>query len=170
MQRADLPRLRPAATYVLPRWKLVYVSNPKAACTSIKWLLADLQEVDPNPFFTTLSMETSRATTIHRERSSWPNTPRLRRMSDDELAEITPDNGWLVFTATRHPASRLWSGWQSKLLLREPAYYARFGEQPWFPRIARTSEEVLEDWFRFIEHVGAGKAAEIMNDVHCRPQ
>src|SRR3954467_5722926 len=98
MQRAALPRLRPVATYVLPDWKLVYVSNPKAACTSIQWILADLQQVDANPFLSTLRFETTRATTIHRERSTWTNTPRLRRMSDEELAEITPDNGWLVFT------------------------------------------------------------------------
>jgi hypothetical protein len=31
------------ATYVVPAYKLVYVSTPKAACASIKWLLADLQ-------------------------------------------------------------------------------------------------------------------------------
>ena len=29
------------------RWKTVYVSVPKAACTSLKWLVADLQEEDP---------------------------------------------------------------------------------------------------------------------------
>jgi hypothetical protein len=170
MQRAQLPRYRHAATYVLPRWKLVYVSNPKAACTSIKWILADLQGADPQPFYDTLRWETSRDATIHRERDRWPGTPRLKSLSDDELADITPGNGWLVFTASRHPASRLWSGWQSKLLLREPSYSARFGQEPWFPAVPRTSEDVLDGWFRFVEHVRDDPSIRILNDVHFRPQ
>src|SRR4051812_27284894 len=117
MQRDQLPRFRPAANYVLPQWKLVYVSNPKAACTSIKWILADLQGVEAERFYRTIRYETTRATTIHRERQVWGETPRLRNLSDEQLAEITPENGWFVFTASRHPATRLWSGWQSKLLL-----------------------------------------------------
>ena len=35
-------------------------------------------------------------------------------------AAISPENGWFVFTVVRHPAARLFSAWQSKLLLREP--------------------------------------------------
>ena len=51
MRREDLPPHK-TATYVLPRWKVVYVSVPKAACTSIKWLIAELQEEDPARFHT----------------------------------------------------------------------------------------------------------------------
>src|SRR4051812_2399882 len=153
MQRDQLPRFRQAATYVLPRWKTVYVSNPKAACTSIKWILADLQGADPKPFYGTLRWETTRAGTIHGGRENWPDTPRLKELTDEQLAEITPDNGWMVFTASRHPASRLWSGWQSKLLLRQPSYAHRFGDEPWFPRVPHTSDDVIEDWLRFVDHV-----------------
>jgi hypothetical protein len=170
MQRDQLPRYRHAATYVLPRWKLVYVSNPKAACTSIKWLLADLQGADPEAFYSTLRYETSRDATIHRERDRWPGTPRLKNLSEEQLADITPDNGWLVFTATRHPASRLWSGWQSKLLLREPSYEGRFGEEPWFPRVPRSSDDVVSEWLRFVEHVRADPTIRILQDVHFRSQ
>lgn len=170
MQRDQLPRFRPAANYVLPRWKLVYVSNPKAACTSIKWILAALQGVNGDRFYKTIRYETTRATTIHRERQVWGATPRLRNLDDEQLAEITPENGWMVFTASRNPATRLWSGWQSKLLLREPMYYTRFGDEPWFPRIPRTTEDVLEDWFRFVDAVREDPEIKIMQDVHFRGQ
>jgi hypothetical protein len=41
MLREHLPPHK-TATYVLPRYKTVYVSVPKAACTSFKWLVAGL--------------------------------------------------------------------------------------------------------------------------------
>src|SRR3954447_14055595 len=143
MQRDQLPTLRQAANYVLPRWKLVYVSNPKAACTSIKWLLADLQGVEPKLIYKTLRPETTPDCTIHHgKRDDWPETPRLNTLTDEQLASITPKNGWLVFSASRHPAARLWSAWQSKLLLRQPSYVGKFGSEPWFPRLPSTSDEV----------------------------
>jgi hypothetical protein len=170
MQRSDLPQLRRPATYVLPRWRLVYVSTPKAACTSIKWLLADLQGVDPAVFHRTLDFETTRAATIHRERRAWgAGTPTLAELPDDELAEITPDAGWFVFTATRDPATRLWSAWQSKLLLREPAY-ADLSVEPWYPRIPTTVDEVMVQWRQFLDHVGQGMPSRLAEDPHFRPQ
>lgn len=171
MQRDQLPRFRQSANYVLPRWKLVYVSNPKAACTSIKWILADLQRVKPKSFYRTLRPETLRDGTIHHgARDAWPDTPRLKSLTDAELAAITPENGWLVFSASRHPASRLWSAWQSKLLLRQPTYASRFGKEAWFPRLPRTSTEVLDDWFTFVEHLHDDPTTRILQDPHFRPQ
>ena len=74
MERAQLPPHK-TATFVLPRWKVVYVSVPKAACTSIKWMIAHVQEEDPEHFYTSLSREIARPTTIHRRRL-WRHTPR----------------------------------------------------------------------------------------------
>ena len=126
MQRTGLPPNK-TATYVMRRWKTVYVSVPKAACTSLKWLVADLQEEDPAHFYETPSAETSRTMTIH-HRSRWQHTPMLHELDDEELAEITPENGWFVFAVVRHPAARLWSGWQSKFLLHEPHFFKRYPE------------------------------------------
>lgn len=171
MQREQLPRRRQTATFVLPNWKLVYVSNPKAACTTIKWLLADLQGADHQPFYDVLKWETSRDGMIHHGgRSMWPGTPQLQALTDEQLAEITPENGWFVFSASRHPASRLWSAWQSKLLLRQPRYAANYVDEPWFPRVPRTSDDVVEDWFTFVEHMRAGPEHPLWKDVHFHPQ
>ena len=43
-----------------------------------------------------------------------------QRLPEEELAAISPDDGWFVFAVVRHPTARLFSAWQSKLLLREP--------------------------------------------------
>ncbi|MDQ3889804.1 MAG: sulfotransferase family 2 domain-containing protein [Actinomycetota bacterium] len=164
MERSELPPHK-SATYVLSRWKVVYVAVPKAACTSLKWLIADLQEENRERFYTALTREVTRATTIHR-RPQWRRTPMLHRLSDEELAEISPERGWFVFTVIRHPSSRLWSAWQSKLLLREPRWVRRFGTEPWFPRIPSRSSDIVEDFQRFVRSIAENRDQKIMRDRH----
>ena len=167
MQRTGLPPNK-TATYVMRRWKTVYVSVPKAACTSLKWLVADLQEEDPEHFYETASAETSRTMTIH-HRSRWQRTPMLHELDDEELAEITPENGWFVFAVVRHPAARFWSGWQSKLLLQEPYFYKRYPEGAW-PRLPASTSDVVEDFPTFVRSLAADPAAPIFHDRHFRSQ
>jgi hypothetical protein len=171
MRRDQIPERRRQANYVIPQWKLVYVSNPKAACTATKWLLADALGLNPKLFYDSLSGETTRSTTIHQNRVKWlAEVPRLRDLSDSELAAISPEEGWFVFTMTRHPSLRLWSAWQSKLLLREPRFMAQFKGEPWLPRWPESSEQIIEDWVRFVQAVAAAPTQEIMRDIHFRPQ
>ena len=44
----------------MPRWKAVYISVNKAACTSLKWLVADLQGEDSARFHASMSREVGR--------------------------------------------------------------------------------------------------------------
>lgn len=168
MQRSDLPPHK-SATYVLPRWNVVYVSVPKAACTSIKWVIADLQGENPERFYAALTREVGRQMTIHRRRR-WQHTPMLHQLPEKDLAEISPDRGWFIFAVTRHPATRLWSAWQSKFLLREPRWVERFGDEAWFPRLPRTTEDVVEDFRRFVHAMAEDPAQLVMRDRHFHPQ
>jgi hypothetical protein len=168
MRRDQLPPHK-TATYVLPRWKVVYVSVPKAACTSLKWLIADLQDENPRRFYAALTREVGRAMTIHR-RERWQHTPMLHDLPDDELAAVSPERGWFVFAAIRQPSARLWSGWQSKFLLREPRWPELFGGEPWFPRVPRTTEDVVEDFQRFVLSIAENPEQPVMRDRHFQPQ
>jgi hypothetical protein len=171
VRRDQFPPHRKHSTFVLPNWKLVYVSNPKAACTTIKWMLADLQGIDEQTFYSSLREETTRGTTIHQHRPYWgAGTPRLQALTLEQVAAITPENGWFVFSMVRHPGNRLWSAWQSKLLLREPRLQAQYAGEPWLPRIPETTDDVVEDWERFIRAVAADPKMPIMQDQHFRPQ
>jgi hypothetical protein len=152
----------------MPRWQAMYVSVNKAACTSLKWLVADLQEESRNRFYASLSSELSRTMTIHR-RDLWRNTPMAKGLPEAELAEISPDAGWFVFGVVRHPTARLFSAWQSKLLLREPWWVARFGEADWFPRIPGSGEEIVEDFVRFVRSI-AREPAQVVRNRHFAPQ
>ena len=167
MIRNELPPNK-TATYVMRRWKTVYVSVPKAACTSLKWLVADLQGEDPEHFYSAMSRETGRSMTIH-HRARWQRTPMLNELSDEELAEIHPDNGWFVFGVVRHPSARLWSGWQSKFLLREPHFYAHYPEAPW-PRLPERTSDVVEDFQSFVRTLDREPEQPIFQDRHFRSQ
>ena len=167
MIRTALPPNK-TATYVMKRWKTVYVSVPKAACTSLKWLVADLQEEDPEHFHRAMSRETGRQMTIH-HRARWQHTPMLNELSDEELEEIRPDNGWFIFAVVRHPSARLWSGWQSKFLLREPHFVAHYPEAPW-PRVPVTTADVVEDFHTFARTLEREPEQPIFHDRHFRSQ
>jgi hypothetical protein len=168
MRPEELPPNK-TATYVLPRWKVVYVSVPKAACTSLKWLIADLQGEDPDRFYAALTREVGREMTIHRRRR-WQRTPMLHKLSPEELAEIAPERGWFLFTVVRHPTERLWSAWQSKFLLREPKWVDRFAHEPWFPRVPETTQDVIEDFQRFVRSLADDPKQLVMRDRHFRRQ
>jgi hypothetical protein len=152
----------------MPRWRAMYVSVNKAACTSLKWLVADVQGEDRERFYGSLSSELSRTMTIHR-RDLWEHTPMAREMAAEELAAISPDDGWFVFGVVRHPTARLFSAWQSKLLLREPWWVAQFGDADWFPRIPRTGEDIVEDFTRFARSI-AREPEQVIRNRHFAPQ
>jgi hypothetical protein len=168
MRRDQLPRHK-TATYVLSGWKVVYVAVNKAACTSLKWLVADLQGENGRRFYRSLSREISRPMTVHR-RPMWQQTPMLHDLSDEELGSISPDQDWFIFAVTRHPSERLWSAWQSKLLLREPSWAEKYGDASWFPRIPARTEDVVEDFQRFVRSIDEDPGQLIMRNRHLKPQ
>ena len=168
MRRDQLPPHK-TATFVMRRWQAMYVSVNKAACTSLKWLVAELQGEDPAHFHRSLSREVTPTMTIHR-RYLWQKTPMAKRLSDDELAKISPDDGWFVFGVVRHPTARLFSAWQSKLLLREPWWVEQFGAEQWFPRPPETGEDIVSEFHRFVELVAREPEQRIMRNRHFAPQ
>src|SRR5215217_3818345 len=155
MRRDQLPPHK-TATYVLPRFKTVYVSVPKAACTSLKWLIAELQGEDPERFHRSLSREVARSMTIHR-RALWEHTPMLHEL---------PDHDWFVFAVVRHPSARLWSAWQSKFLMREPRWMEEFADAPWLPGLPQSTQDVVEDFGRFVESIARDPSQPVMRNRH----
>ena len=168
MDRADLPK-HVSPTYVLPQYKAVYVAVSKAACTSLKWLVADLMGEDPERITASGGRAVTRDMCVH-NRGRWQHTPVLHRLSDAELAEVHPDNGWFVWTVVRHPGARLFSAWQSKFLLREPTWVEKMGDKPWFPRVPESTEDVVEDFAAFARNITRWPEGQVMRDRHFMPQ
>lgn len=168
MRRDQLPP-NPRYTFVLDRYKVVYVSTPKAACTSLKWAIADIGGEDPAVFARASRGGTTAAGAIH-ARGLWQKVPQLHRLSDAELAEIDGDNGWYVFAVVRHPTSRLWSAWQQKLLLREPHMLRKGKTSHLIPALPRTTGDVVEAFQHFVAGLATGESRDLMANGHFKPQ
>jgi hypothetical protein len=153
-------------TVVLPGRKILFVPNLKAGCTSLLWMLSELAGLRKRRFERSPLGAVTRAMTIH-TMSAWPSRLRWSDRSAEEREAIITADSWLRFTTVRDPATRLWSAWQSKLLLREPGFFRRFGDRAWFPRIPSSPEEVVDDFRAFIRSLGD---EDPPFDAHWAPQ
>lgn len=156
--------------YPLFEHKVMFTSVAKNACTSIKWMLAGLAGERSDDFRPTTGFEPARASGIH-QRHVWRGVPRLRELSPEQRTDIHPDNGWFVFGVTRDPRTRMFSAWQSKYLVANPATLRRPHRRVLSPRVPRTVEDVIEDFATFVEAYAADpRQAAFAGDTHFRPQ
>jgi hypothetical protein len=115
--RANLPyRVSPLAL-VAPRSKVVYLATPKAACTTIKTMLAEAEGTHRAEMSDRLAiMHVSRAQTIHH-----PAVHGLRRMVDlpeRDQREILASPEWTHIASVRDPVSRAYSAWENRIFMR----------------------------------------------------
>ncbi len=108
-------------------------------------MLAEMAGHDEEDFARSITPEVSPALTVH-DITLWNPLNLFSEYSEEEQAEMLSADDWLRFTIVRHPATRLWSAWQSKLLLREPRFVQTFGEEPWFPELPSTPETIVRDF------------------------
>ena len=153
---------------VLDRFKTFFVPVPKAGCTSILWSLAGLAGLQESNFATSEGREVTRALAIHDLRR-WPDAFLLGERSEEDQKRILSEDGWFRFTVVRDPFRRVWSAWQSKILLAEPQFIEKFSSEPWFPRQLESAKDVLTSWRDFLDALR--KDPELVNaDVHWQPQ
>lgn len=162
--------LPPSNSWVLPEHKMVYISVTKVACTGLRWMFADLAGEDASRFHNAAGPHLTRLMTVHAMRSKWKHVGRLSDMPREEVEAISPDNGWFVFAVVRDPWSRLWSAWQSKFLVRHPYFVRDYQDEPWFPRVPKDADELLEDWRTFVEKHPWTDLPELSKDSHFWPQ
>jgi hypothetical protein len=112
-------RLR-ASTYVNIERGYLYYSMPKAACTSLKWLIHSLEDLPPIGPVVDGVRGVTRDMVIHaRKQFKLPSLPDLDNATQERVLE-SPD--FLRFTVVRNPYSRLVSAWFEKVSLCQPGY------------------------------------------------
>jgi hypothetical protein len=147
-------------TVVLPDVRVLFLPVPKTGCTSVLWVLASIAGIPPERFAQSGMPEVSPALTVH-DMSLWRAEHRLSDYTPEERERMLAEDDWFRFSLVRHPATRLWSAWQSKLLLREPRFVEEFGEQPWFPRVPERPADVVEDFHRFVTALPGPNAEDV---------
>jgi Sulfotransferase family len=170
--------LLPRATgIVLDKWKVIYVITPKLMGTSMLWMMAELQNEDPARFVAHCrAPEVTRALAVH-DPAIWQQWSKpLHLLPADVIEQVTGDDGWFRLAWTRHPVDRLWSAWQSKLLLREPLFVELYGRAQWFPRNPKELPKgaaalgaIAEDFERFVAAL-AQDPQLLTADPHWAPQ
>lgn len=167
---APVPGRLPEESFVLPQHKVVYVSVTKAACTTMRWMIADLAGEDLKLFTRNDTAVQNQLMTIHKGRHRWKHALDLADLTPEELAQIRLDNGWFIFGVIRDPRSRFWSAWQSKFLVRHNNYVRDYADEPFFPRVAGRAEDVVEDFHRFVELRPWTTHPLLSEDIHFLPQ
>src|SRR5581483_4100559 len=101
---ADLRQ--PGRLWIVPEFKVVFVTVAKNACTSIKWVLTDLAREDTSRFTAGLKGYTDDSAAVHNRRLHH-NIPLPQNLDPKVSADIRPENGWFIFGIVRDPRTRL---------------------------------------------------------------
>lgn len=150
--------------YVIPQYKLMFVSIAKNACTSIKWVMAELAGEDLSTFKLGLLPFMSDDHAVH-VRSRFKKALRVDQVDLETRAQIHPANGWFIFSVVRDPRARLFSAWQDKLLLQD-AVYLRHRRNPWYPEFSTEPAVIAAEFARFVDAMSAQPALALHHDRH----
>lgn len=153
-------------SYLSEKYKLLYVATPKVACTSLKWWFASLAGLSKEDFSDVESDESDPDLVIHDAfRTLAPSVTGLQPQS---LIEPLTSNSYFRFAVVRNPYTRIFSAWQSKLLLREPLQSHSFVDCDFYNRPIKTEEDIALAYEGFLEHILSLDEAHL--DAHWKPQ
>lgn len=149
------------------RYKLFYVATPKVACTSLKWWFADLEGYAQILRENKTSAETDPDLIIHD--SFHRVAPNVTALTPEALSEAITSDAYFRFAIVRNPYKRIFSAWQSKLLLREPLQVAPYLNCSFFNQAIEEASDIAMAFEGFLEHLAANEAPDYW-DVHWTPQ
>lgn len=154
--------------YRSERHKIFYVSTPKVACTTLKWWFAALEGKVQALREVTDSAESDPDLIIH-----GPNFQRLAPdvtgLSPDVLEDVLSSDSYFRFAVVRNPFKRIFSAWQSKLLLQESLQVGPYRESAFLHYPIRDERDVAAAFESFLEHLVCNEAPTFW-DVHWTPQ
>lgn len=117
--------------FASPRHRYMYVETPKAACSSWKQLIVDVEGAQVNDAPVPYHRETRLDMLIHQRRHV--GVPDFFDLAEGEREGILSGaGGWFVFALSRNPYSRLVSMFENKVRTGEPGYRvmeARYGDR-----------------------------------------
>ncbi len=149
------------------RHRLVYVSTPKVGCTSLKWWFANLTGNTEKIRAVLDSDESTPDLKIH---DAFPRVaPDVIGLSSERLEKALKAEGVFRFAVVRNPFTRIFSAWQSKLLLREPLQIDPYKDFEFFKLSIASVADIALAFQSFLEHL-ADCEAPFYKDVHWTPQ
>ncbi|TLP74720.1 glycosyltransferase [Pseudomonas nitroreducens] len=154
-------------SYFSSKNNLLYISTPKVACTSLKWWIARLEGYSAAIRQLGGSQESSPELIIHD--TFHKVAPEVTRFDQARLSGLFDAPDVLRFAVVRNPYKRIFSAWQSKLLLQEPFQSTPYLKHDFFHMRVSTPESIAYAFEAFLEHL-ASEEAPAFWDLHWTPQ
>jgi len=117
-----------STVYVVEEAKVLYVQVFKAACTTMLWTMAGLAGVERDQLPFSTGAYVSRDMVIH-DRRIHP-VPTIGEVSDALRHEALTSDEWMRLGVTRDPYARLYSGWESRILLLHKGPWSTYPQPP----------------------------------------
>ncbi|MFJ5285031.1 glycoside hydrolase family 99-like domain-containing protein [Pseudomonas sp. NPDC088429] len=152
--------------YRSERYKLLYVSTPKVACTSLKWWFASLEDCSKALNDITDSAESNPDQVVHEMHKVAPHVTGLQA---PELMEALTSDSYFRFAVVRNPYKRIFSAWQSKLLLQEPQQVGPYLQRDFYHQPLKDASDIASAFEGFLEHLASQEAPSYW-DQHWTPQ
>ncbi|PBB98422.1 glycoside hydrolase family 99-like domain-containing protein [Mesorhizobium sp. WSM3862] len=153
-------------SYVSKKYKVLFVSTPKVACTSLKWWFASLEGYAQALYGIADSDESDPDLVVHESHKVAPHVTGLKL---EELSEALSSDSYFRFAVVRNPYERLFSAWQSKILVREPQQARLYPNSEFFHYPVNDERDIAEAFEEFVEHLAANEAPSYW-DHHWTPQ
>jgi predicted HAD superfamily hydrolase/GT2 family glycosyltransferase len=154
-------------SYLSLQHKILYIATPKAACTTLKWWFASLEGYSKQLTQVRDSLESDPELVIHDNFIHVADD--VTGLPPESLAGPITSDSFFRFALVRNPFTRLFSAWQSKLLLREPIQSGPYLDYDFFWQPVGSAEEIALAFEGFLKHLAA-REAPIFWDVHWTPQ
>ena len=154
-------------SYLSRKHKLLYVATPKVACTSLKWWFAALEGCSKAISHSPESGESSPELVIHD--LFHKISPDVTGLSSEALATPLESDEYFRFAVVRNPYKRIFSAWQSKLLLREPLQVEPYLGCDFLYTTLEQSSDISSAFESFLEHLFSQEAPNYW-DPHWTPQ
>jgi len=155
-------------TFVVEQRRVLYVTTPKAACTSLLWLLLHVAGADPDALADSPSAQPLQTLRVH-DRQRFP-VPSLATVDSHVRERALTEDSWLRFCVVRNPYARLYSAWEDKVLVGDPALQGRFGTPGAGDVVGDDGQlDVRAAFSAFVEEL-ARQPERYVTDPHFMPQ
>ena len=148
-------------------YRIFYVATPKVACTSLKWWFAELEGLSAIISDLGESNESSPDLVIHD--AFQKIAQNATGLSLQELDESLHSDNYFRFAVVRNPYKRIFSAWQSKLLLQEPLQIKNYLNEEFFNYKIKSIADLAKAFELFLEYLANREAPNFL-DSHWTPQ
>lgn len=154
-------------SYLSERYRFLYVATPKVACTSLKWWFADLEGYSKCLSEVKDSNESDPDLVIHD--SFHRVAPTVTGLAPEDLVEPIVSDSYFRFAVVRNPYKRIFSAWQSKLLLREPLQVKAYLKCEFYLMPIKSALDIALAFEGFLEYLASCETPNYL-DFHWTPQ